>query len=351
MLGIVEGYFGTAWSWSSRTALMRFLAAHGYGFFIYAPKADPYLRRRWREEYPAAMAQELAAFATACRAAGVRFGIGLSPFESYFEDDSGVIVALERKLRFINEIGIDDLALLFDDMRGDLPDLAKRQVRLTQYCAARTSASRVLLCPSYYSNDPILDRVFGARPSRYLETLGAGLDPSVEIFWTGERICSTSFDPMDLARVAGMMRRKPFLWDNYPVNDGPRMSQHLHLRAFAGRPASLRELVAGHAINPALQPMLSRIPALTLRDSYRLGDGYDAAMAFAAAAQIVLGPALAAMVTMDLPLLQDAGLDKIGPAKATLRARYATVEHDAAREIVTWLDDGYGVSAEMVQTQ
>ncbi len=350
-LGLVEGYFGTAWDWPARMATMRFLAGHGYRFFIYAPKADAFLRRRWREAHPADEALALADFAAACRAAGVQFGVGLSPFEAYLEDAAGVRAALDAKLRFLDEIGCETLALLFDDMRGDVPNLAQLQVELAQHCAEHSNAKQVMLCPSYYSDDPILDKVFGARPSRYLETLGAGLDPAIDIFWTGDKVCSTTFDPADLARVAEQMRRKPFLWDNYPVNDGPRMSQHLHLRGFTGRPAALEAVVAGHAVNPALQPILTRIPALTLRDSYRLADAYDATAAFDAAARIVLGPTLAAMVTADLDLLQDCALSDMGPAKAQLRARYAANDHAAAREIVTWLDGGYGVSAEMVQTQ
>jgi len=351
MLGLVEGYFGTAWDWTARTATMQFLGSHGYRFFIYAPKADQYLRRRWREEHPVDMAEALASFAAACRTAGVRFGIGLSPFEAYLDDEADVLSTLDRKLRFFDQIGIDDLALLFDDMRGDLPDLARRQARLVQHCAARTGASRVLLCPSYYSDDPILDRVFGQRPPLYLETLGAGLDPTIDIFWTGDKVCSTTFAIDDLTRVATRMRRKPFLWDNYPVNDGPRMSQHLHLRAFTGRPAGLRDVVAGHAINPALQPMLTCLPALTLGDSYRLGAAYDSGRAFAAAAERVLGKQLAAMAAADLALLQDQGLAGMGDAHATLRARYAALTHPAAHEIVGWLDGLYGVSDEMVQTQ
>ena len=93
--------------------------------------------------------------------------------------------------------------------------------------------------------------------------------------WTGEEVCAREFSPGHLARVAGQLRRKPFLWDNYPVNDGARMSQHLHLRAFTGRPASIAPHIAGHGINPASQPVLSRIPALTLAESYRAGDFYE----------------------------------------------------------------------------
>ena len=42
---------------------MRRLAGAGYRFFMYAPKADAFLRRRWRETPPEAETRALAAFA------------------------------------------------------------------------------------------------------------------------------------------------------------------------------------------------------------------------------------------------------------------------------------------------
>jgi hypothetical protein len=350
-LSIVEGYFGPAWSWPTRTATMRALAARGYRRFIYAPKADPFLRRRWRERHPDDELQRIADFAAACRAIGVRFGIGLTPFEAHLGDEAAALAALAEKLAGLAGIGIDDFALLFDDMKGDLPDLAARQVRMTAFCAERMRASGLIMCPSYYSDDPILDRVFGARPPHYLADLGRGLDPAIDIFWTGSKVCSNEFDIADMERVADLMRRKPFLWDNYPVNDGPRMSKHLHLRGFTGRPAALANVCAGHAINPALQPVLTRIPALTLATSYRDGVCYDASTAFAAAAMEVAGPDLARQLAADLTALQEQGLGASDAQKDAWRRTYAAIDHPAAAEIIDWLDGVYSVSAELVQTQ
>ena len=350
-LGIVEGYFGPAWSWPARAETMRFLAGHGYRRFIYAPKADPFLRRRWRERHPDTELGEMAAFAAACRDNGVRFGIGLTPFEAHLRDEAEALAALAEKLAQFNAVGINDLALLFDDMKGDLPDLAARQIRMTEFCAGRMRDKGLIMCPSYYSDDPILDRVFGARPPNYLTDLGRGLDPAIGIFWTGTKVCSTEFALADLERVAGEMRRKPFLWDNYPVNDGPRMSRHLHLRGFTGRPAELANVCAGHAINPALQPLLSRIPALSLAASYRLGAAYNADVAFMAAATDILGAEFAGLLAADRATMQDVGLDAPAAQQAAWRTRYSAIDHAAAREIVDWLDGLYGVSAELVQTQ
>src|SRR5579871_3728254 len=187
-LGIIEGYFGNPWSWEARTFVMRLLARHSYSFFIYAPKADAYLRRRWREPYPDAEMQELATFAQACRTAGVRFGVGLSPYEAYLGFDHATRAALAAKLTQFDALGIDDLAILFDDMRGDIADLAARQADMMHFVASRTKASRIIFCPTYYSDDSVLDRAFGRRPSNYLEQLGEALDPAIHVFWTGEEV-------------------------------------------------------------------------------------------------------------------------------------------------------------------
>jgi beta-N-acetylglucosaminidase len=45
-LGIIEGYFGRAWSWDDRGAVIARLAPAGYCFYHYAPKIDAKLRRK-----------------------------------------------------------------------------------------------------------------------------------------------------------------------------------------------------------------------------------------------------------------------------------------------------------------
>ena len=141
------------------------------------------------------------------------------------------------------------------------------------------------------------------------------------------------------------------LWDNYPVNDGARMSQHLHLRGFSGRPASIAPHIAAHGVNPASQPLLSRVPLVTLAESYKAGEAYDYLAAFDRAAREVCGEELAARLRKDILTLQDRGLDRLGERKATLRERYAAFDHPAAREILLWLDGWWTVSDELVQTQ
>lgn len=350
-LGLIEGFYGRPWSWADRLAVIQRLAPVGYKFYLYAPKADVYLRKRWQELHPPEMALQLQHLSAACRAQGVRFGVGLSPYEIYRAFDAEAQSALAYKLEALDALGIEDLALLFDDMRGDVPDLAARQIEIVHWVQARTRATRLLVCPSYYSDDPVLDRVFGTRPEGYLETLGAELPPAIEIFWTGEEVCSRAFSVGHLQRVAAQLRRKPFLWDNYPVNDGQRMSQYLYLRGFTGRPAAIAAEISAHGINPALQPTLACVPALTLVDSYQQGDSYAYRAAGHRAARQVLGSELGDQLHEDLLTLQDIGLDRLGDKAEGLRARYGGWDHPAAREIMAWLDGVYRISDELVQTQ
>ena len=350
-LGLIEGYYGKPWSASARAGTIAFLAPHGYRFHLHAPKADPYLRRRWQEDHPGAEAEALKALADHCRGLGVRFGIGLSPYEIYRDFGAAEREALARKLAFFEAIGVEELGLFFDDMAGAQADLAEAQARVVDWAAARTGAARITVCPSYYTDDPILDRLFGQRPPAYLETLGQLIDPAIHIFWTGEEVCAREISTAHLARISETLRRKPVLWDNYPVNDGPRMSPHLHLRAFTGRPAAIGAYLSAHAVNPALQPVLTRIPALTLAESYAKGENYEYGRAFARAARAVLGAELGALVREDLLFLQDVGLGRLGATAEKLRLRYHGIDHDGAREIVGWLDGAYRITQAAMEAQ
>jgi hyaluronoglucosaminidase len=349
-LGVIEGFYGRPWSWDMREDQASFLKPRGYDFYLYAPKADDFLRKRWREDHPAAEADRLARMAAHCRRIGMRFGVGLSPYEAYRNFDDEAKAAMARKLAFFDAIGVTDLAVLFDDMKGDQADLAEAQVRMSHWVAERTAATRLIVCPTVYTDDPMLQRVFGATPPNYLEDLGTGLDPKIEIFWTGEEVCSREFSPGHLARVGERMRRKPLLWDNYPVNDGPAMSPYLYVRAFTGRPASIGAHIAGHAINPSLQPTLFRVPALTLVESYARGEAYCYGEAFDRAAIEALGAELAALVRRHLNLINDHGLDRIGELAPKMRERYQAVDHPGAREVLDWLDGHWRFVAEAAPT-
>lgn len=350
-LGLIEGRFGRLWDASERGYVVSTLAGAGYAFYHYGPKADRSLRRDWRTSPDAEYAERLTRLSAEVRAAGMRFGMALTPVGSTHPFDASVRADLMRRVGDLDAIGIDDLCILFDDLRGDLPDLAARQADVVNFCASLTRATRVYTCPTYYSDDPVLDLVFGQRPPDYLHDLGRRLDDAVQVYWTGEEVCSRAIDPAHLDRVADQLGRRVCLWDNWPVNDGARMSRFLHLRAFTGRSAAAAPHLTGHAINPAMQAHLGCIPALTLPMVYAQGDRYAYGAAFADAARALLGDSFALMLQQDIAALQDVGLDRLGARADRLRARYAPIDHPAAREIVRWLDGRDLMTDDEVQTQ
>jgi hypothetical protein len=323
----------------------------GYRFYHYAPKADRHLRRAWTQTHSDEEANEIKAFAAYCQKSGVAFGVGLSPFEAFNDFNAQVRADFIRRVKELADLGLDELGIFFDDMKVSLPDLAAQQIEIAHLARDTCPHLKITVTPSQYSFDPVLERVFGKMPPRYLADLGDGLDPDIDVYWTGEEVCAREFSVGHLAEVAALLRRKPLLWDNYPVNDGPRMSQFLHLRGFSGRPARIGEHCAGHAVNPASQAVLSCIPARTLARAYELGDDYCYGAQRQIASQAILGPELAARVQVDLMSFQDVGLKQLEARIPTLIDIYQKFDHPAAREIIQWLSGHYAITGEEVQTQ
>ena len=208
-VGVIEGFYGEPWSWDERAGYASFLKQHGFSFYIYAPKADGYMRKKWREPFPADLEAKLARLSTQCHGAGIEFGVGFSPYEIYLSPfNDGVKGLLQNRIDAFNRIGVDKFGLLMDDMKGDSPDLAKRQIEIVNWVAGRARAKQLIFCPTYYSLDPVLEKLFGKKPDGYLEQLGKELDPKVRLFWTGELVCPKA--------TWNISKRRPERWAASP---------------------------------------------------------------------------------------------------------------------------------------
>ena len=193
----------------------------------------------------------------------------------------------------------------------------------------------------------MLDAFSGTRLTRYLETLGAELAPEVHVFWTGPRVCSEVIDRRHLEDVQARLGRPVLLWDNYPVNDGPRMSRRLHLRAFTGRSELPGAPISGHAVNPMNAALLSRIPLATLALLYADPAGYEPRRAFRAALGRLCGEESASCLLEDHERFQDLGLDGLDPSeRRALRRRYGALASAQAAEVAAWLDGAYAPTPE-----
>jgi hyaluronoglucosaminidase len=344
-VGIIEGFFGRSWSDLSRRAYAKFLAQHQFDFYIYAPKNDTYLRRRWQEDWPADLKKSLVDLRQIYAENNIAFGIGLSPLEIWCHSQDTTYANFKKRIQQLNDLSPDILCILFDDMRGDLPDLARIQIELTHMAADITDARNIIFCPSYYSTDPILEKVFGKMPDRYWQDLGQKMDESIDIFWTGKKVCSESYSAEHLQSIEEIFERKVFLWDNYPVNDGAIKSQRLHLLPFHQSHAELKGLVSGHAANPMNQAHLSQIPLLSLACRYQHNQ-LATSKSLSSVEQLfieIAGEQLGQELLKDADFFQTSGLkDMSNNQKDSYIKKYQThLPSKLAEEVIEWLQGDY----------
>src|SRR3989338_9226299 len=231
--GIVEGFFGPPWSMEHRAAIFEFGAKRGMNTYLYAPKDDPYHRERWKESYPEKEWEELLKLIRAAQKRGVDFVYGFHPGKGLcFSSEEPLRVLLTKAERF-HDAGVKTFAVLFDDIPSQLEheedrrqfdaSLAKAEAVWLQKILDRQPAAwnevEWWICPSYYTEDPPLARMFGTFEPSFLETLAAHLHESVACFWTGPKVVPKKVSLTDIRKVTKQLKQRLILWDNYPVND------------------------------------------------------------------------------------------------------------------------------------
>ena len=336
LVGVVEGFYGRAWPLETRLAYADYLADMGLDTYLYCPKGDPYLCGRWEDDWPAAQWQELVLLSKTYRQRGLNWGVGLSPVELYRDYGPAQREALKRKVQRLSELNAPFMAILFDDMPGDLDALATRQAEIVADIQEWLPGVHLLVCPTYYSFDPVLEQFFGQMPTDYWPQLGRELPIEAAIFWTGNTVCSESIEVCDAEAIVHQLGRSITLWDNYPVNDGAKRSNFLYTSKLSGRSPALRPLLSGHLCNPMNQGLLS-LPALCgLADLYGNGGLDDSAL------RRILGPLTWERLSLDKELFQNQGLPGLGEqVRQQLAAEYACLPGTAAAEVAQWLRGEY----------
>ncbi|WOJ94158.1 beta-N-acetylglucosaminidase domain-containing protein [Congregibacter variabilis] len=335
MLGVLEGFYGRPWSEASRLLMAWWLPAIGIDAYLYAPKADAYLRKAWQRSWPRSEREHLMAVGRRCAQSKLSFQVGLSPFELYLDYNRATQRALKTKVGEIRDLGVTGLAVLFDDMPGDLDSLAARQAEICADIRHWVSDTDMALrvCPSYYSDDPVLDEIFGQRPEGYVKSLYEQLDSAYEVFWTGPAVCSESISPADLEAVHRDCGGQVAIWDNYPVNDSRARSPHLYVQQLSGRSADIGDLIASHWCNAMNQPALS-LPALSSLPALysRLSELAPEALGEAGINDQLIDACRA---------LGERRLDELSSEQRKELDSLATAESVAAQELRDWLSGGY----------
>ncbi len=255
--GVVEGFYGRPWTTAQRLDLLGQLSACELNTYFYAPKDDLKHRAIWRQPYVASEVASLQDLIDECRRLGIHFIYGLSPgldiqFSSPSDRD-----ALKGRLAQLLQMGCTHFALLFDDLPGQLSDsdrqayasVAEGQCSVTGeilgWLRSHSPRGRFLFCPTPYCDR--MDR-WKLAGEGYFETLGAMLDPSIDVLWTGPEIVSREISVDSIQRLTQRIRRKPIIWDNLHANDYD--GRRLYVGPYAGRPVELRRHIGGILANP-----------------------------------------------------------------------------------------------------
>ena len=301
--GIVEGFFGPPWTNAHRAAMFAFGAARGMNTYLYAPKDDPYHRELWRLPYPEPEWREICRLIEAAQSQGIDFVYGFHPGKDLrFTAPEPVQVLLDKAAR-LHDQGVRTFAVLFDDIPSHLThaedvrkfdrSLARAESLWLETVLERQPAHWDVewwFCPSYYTDDPLLARTFGAFEPGFLETVGRCLPASVSCFWTGPKVVPGSIDLAHMEAVGERVGHRLLLWDNYPVND-LTMSDELHIGPLTGRDPRLPERVHAHLANPLLQEELSFVPLATCFDYARDPSAYAPEASWEEAVAERFGPA------------------------------------------------------------
>jgi hyaluronoglucosaminidase len=289
--GVIEGFYGRPWTHAQRLDLVSFIAPRGMNTFVYAPKDDPLVRRGWRVPYAGRDLKRLSELAAACRRNDVELVYCLSPGLSIHYASEQDLEALCAKFESVAELGVRAFGLLLDDIpemlqhEGDreaFPDLVDAQVSLVSRLFERLGPNRSLIvCPTLY---------WGYGDEQYIARFGRGIDPRIDLFWTGRAICSPTLDLFDAATFARATGRPPTYWDNYPVNDAA-MSHELHIGPYRGRDRHLWRFATGVIANGMELFESSKIAFATIADYLASPENYDPEASWQAALRDVVGEA------------------------------------------------------------
>ncbi|MBA2404964.1 MAG: beta-N-acetylglucosaminidase domain-containing protein [Bdellovibrionales bacterium] len=342
-IGIVEGFFGPEWSHEARLDLAPFLQKYGGSYYIYAPKRDAHLRKAWREQWQPDYLNQLTTLRNNFHQHQLKFGVALSPFGLGSVISSVDWSHLKHKLEILSQLKIDYLGLFFDDMPVT-PDLLRVQTDVVEL-AYKYFPKGLIFCPSYYTFDPILDKVFGERPKGYVEGLKDYIRKDVDVCWTGPRVISEEISRAHLEEVRALLGRKPFIWENIFANDGPRNCKFLKLKYFTGRDDSLVSETSSVGFNLMNQPYLSQI--LFLASYWVMTKNLSPQLAFENSCHELCSPQMAQFIIQHRSVFLNDGLDKVsGEEKINFLKELASDVTPVAMEMKAWLKGEYLVGPE-----
>ncbi len=217
--GIIEGFYGKPYTWEERFDAIDFMASHKMNAYFYAPKEDRYHRDLWRESYPVDQIQMIGEMKRRAEEKYVRFYYCMSPGKDFRFTCEADYQSLLRKFEEVAEVGVDEFAILFDDISAELTE--EEKIHFTSAAHAHCHVAnwlnkhlkhthKLVICPTDYMQN---------YDTPYREDLRKYLDADIQVFWTGYNAVTEVLPERDCIVARDTFQRELVLWDNYPVND------------------------------------------------------------------------------------------------------------------------------------
>lgn len=280
----IKGIKGLWWEGIEKYELaLPWLAEHDLNFLMLCYSSFPASGMDWRAEYSP---EELARF-RALTAKGKELGVDVclswnpgiwSKPPIVYSDPKDLEISFD-KVKTMHAMGIRWFALCLDDINQELQPADKERFgtlaaaqsyyvnRLWDQMKSLNPRPKLIFCPSAYTTGEMRKHM------EYTLAVGRDINREVLMFWTGPEVCSPSISAEDANLVAKWLRRKPFVWDNYPVND--MFPWRPLVSPVKARSTDLGSAVSGFISNPMKQWHASRIPLATIAAYLNSPAGYD----------------------------------------------------------------------------
>lgn len=287
--GVIEGFYGTAWSHEYRKDLFAFMGDNKMNAYIYAPKDDPKHRAQWRSLYTGAELERMTDLIDTANAHYVKFIYAISPggdinLDSGYEAD---FIKLMAKCEQMYELGCRDFAIFLDD----IPTLdAEGHAKLlsdfqTRFVETHEGVSDLIAITTEYG-DPFL--------TDYTTRIAPLIHKDVVLMWTGPGVIPEAITNRSLQHIIKTYGRKVLIWWNYPVND--TLANHLFMGACVNLEDTLYESITGLTANPMNQGYASMVPLFTTGDYLWNPEAYNSEQSLIAACQDLMPDAYKALL-------------------------------------------------------
>ena len=264
--GVVEGYYGTPWSFEARKSMFRFMGRNKMNVYIYAPKDDPYHHGAGcYKPYPENKAAELRDLVQHARRNHVRFVWAIHPANTVRWADQGgrpQLDALCKKLESLYDLGVRDFGVFVDDSSGEIGQAA-RQAELCNYLLENfvrrhpDVAQNLIMCPTGYNRS--------WTNAKFLQDLGAGLHKDIMVMWTGDTVVNNITLPGQ-TWVSSQLNRPTFIWWNWPCSDFKRSRLSMGRTYGLGQEEQMKELLSGFVANPMEQAEANKVGLFGVAD-------------------------------------------------------------------------------------